>query len=132
MRKVLLVVAACLVVLIGVGAALYRFALPGLSSARPLPPKLEIAVATWLLKHSVPEQARKQRNPLGADAADVVAGRDLFRQKCEICHGYDGNGRSEIGAGEYPRTPVFRSVVATMTDGEIFYQIQNGIRNTGM
>src|SRR5438046_5199694 len=108
--KVRLVVTAGLVLVIVAAAALYKFALPGLSSARPQPPKVEIAVATWLLRHSVPEAARKQRNPLGADAADVTAGRDLFRANCEICHGYDGSGRTQIGAGEYPRPPALRSL----------------------
>jgi predicted CXXCH cytochrome family protein len=131
-RKFLLVMAACAVVTIGAAAALYRFALPGLSSARPEPPHAEVAVATWLLRHSIPEAARTLRNPLGADAADTVAGRDLFRQKCEICHGYDGSGKTQIGAGEYPRPPALRALVASMTDGEVFYYIRNGIRNTGM
>ena len=37
--------------------------------ARPEPSGVEIALATWLLRHSVPEDARSQRNPLGADPA---------------------------------------------------------------
>jgi predicted CXXCH cytochrome family protein len=131
-RRVIIAAAAILAVVIGAGALFYVFALPGLSSARPHPPKVEVAVATWLLRHSVPRQAREQRNPLGADAADVVAGRDLFRDKCEICHGYDAGGRTQIGAGEYPHPPPLRTLAASMRDGEIFYHIRNGIRNTGM
>lgn len=130
--KVLLVLTVCLLLVIGAAAALYAFALPGLSSARPKPPGMEVAVATWLLRHSVPDDARKQRNPLGADEADVVAGRDLFREKCEICHGYDGSGRTEIAAGEYPHPPPLRKLATSLTDGELFYHIRNGIRNTGM
>ena len=42
-------VVAFLVVLVLGAGALYRFALPGLSSARPDPPKIEMDVATWLL-----------------------------------------------------------------------------------
>lgn len=113
--------------------ALYRSFVPGLSSARSEPPALEVTVATWLLHQSVPEPARQLTNPRAADAADIAAGRDLFRQKCESCHAYDGSGKTEIGAGEYPRPPALRSLaVASMTDGEIFYHIRNGIRNTGM
>jgi predicted CXXCH cytochrome family protein len=130
--RVRLVVTAGIVLVIVAAAAFYRFALPGLSNARPEPPKAEVLVATWLLRHSVPEESRNQRNPLGTDAADVVAGRDLFREKCEICHGYDGSGRTQIGGGEYPRAPTLRTLIASMTDGEIFYHIRNGIRNTGM
>jgi mono/diheme cytochrome c family protein len=130
-REAMVAVIAVVVVFSGAGA-LYMFALPGFSSARPQPPGMEVAVATWLLRHSVPAADRQQHNPLGADAADAAAGRDLFRQNCEICHGYDGSGRTRIGGGEYPRPPTLRPLIASMTDGEVFYHIHNGIRNTGM
>ena len=42
-------------VLLGGAAALYKFSLPGISSARQEPANAEIVVATWLLRHSVPE-----------------------------------------------------------------------------
>jgi predicted CXXCH cytochrome family protein len=132
MPRKAMVAAIAVVVGFSGAAALYIFALPGFSSARPQPPGIEVAVAMWLLRHSVPATARQQHNPLGADAADVAAGRDLFRHHCEICHGYDGSGRTQIGGGEYPRPPVLRSLIASMTDGEVFYHIRNGIRNTGM
>jgi predicted CXXCH cytochrome family protein len=120
-----------LALLVLVGAA-YRMVVPGLSSARSEPPGLEVAVATWLLHHSVPEAERSAANPVGSDPADIAAGRDMFKQKCEICHAYDGSGKSEIGAGEYPRPPALHANVASMPDGEVFYHIRNGIRNTGM
>jgi mono/diheme cytochrome c family protein len=126
------VAAIAVIAAVSVTAALYMYALPGFSSARPQPPGMEVAIATWLLRHSVPDAARQQRNPLGADAADIAAGRDLFRHDCEICHGYDGSGRTQIGGGEYPRPPPLRSLLASVTDGEAFYHIRNGIRNTGM
>ncbi|PPQ33976.1 cytochrome C [Rhodopila globiformis] len=131
--RFLLAALACVVLAVGAtAAALYGYALPELSSARPEPPKVEIAIAAWLLRHSVPEADRAQRNPLESDRADIVAGRDLFREKCEICHGYDGSGRTQIGAGEYPRPPPLRALAASLTDGEMYYHIRNGIRNTGM
>jgi predicted CXXCH cytochrome family protein len=130
-RKVMILTLAVAVVL-GGAAALYRFALPGLSTARLEPPKAEVAVATWLLRHSVPVANQQRHNPLGADSADIAAGHDLFQKNCEICHGYDGNGKTQIGAEEYPRAPVLGSLLPAMTDGEVFYHIRNGIRNTGM
>jgi predicted CXXCH cytochrome family protein len=124
----LIVVAAVII-----AAALYRSVVPGLSSARSDPPALEVSVATWLLRQSVPPEAMARTNPLGADPAAAEAGRSLFRQKCESCHAYDGGGKTEIGAGQYPRPPDLRSMSITgMPDGEIFYHIHNGIRNTGM
>jgi predicted CXXCH cytochrome family protein len=124
-----LTIVIALVLVVG---ALYRWALPGLSSARGEPSGLETSLATWLLRHSVPKDAKERVNPLGADPADITAGRDQFRDKCEGCHAYDGSGRTRIGAGEYPRPPSLRAVASTMSDGEIFYHIRNGIRNTGM
>jgi predicted CXXCH cytochrome family protein len=119
-------------VVIVLGGAVYERIVPGLSSARTVPPKLEIAIATWLLHQSVPAAARAATNPLGSDAADIVAGRDLFRENCEICHAYDGGGRTRIGGREYPHAPPLRLAVRSMSDGEVFYHIRNGIRNTGM
>ena len=125
---------ALIVVLAGVAlaAGVWRSLLPGLSSARNEPSAAEVLIATWLLQESVPAVAKIMVNPLGGDPADIAAGRNIFRQKCEICHGYDGSGKTEVGAGQYPRPPALQANIAAMPDGEIFYHIRNGIRNTGM
>ncbi|HEX3838719.1 MAG TPA: c-type cytochrome [Steroidobacteraceae bacterium] len=115
-----------------IGLVFYAVALPGLSVARKDPPAVEVSVATWLLRHSVPGTAKNAVNPIGKDPADITTGKDLFAQKCESCHAYDGGGKTEIGAGVYPRPPVLRELVPSMSDGEIFYHIRNGIRNTAM
>jgi predicted CXXCH cytochrome family protein len=118
--------------LVLLAAAAYIFVLPGFSRARNDPSALETRVATWLLHHSVPASDAQRVNPLGQDVAGITAGREIFRQKCESCHAYDGGGKTEIGAGTYPRPPVLKTLVASMSDGEIFYHIRNGIRNTAM
>jgi predicted CXXCH cytochrome family protein len=120
--------------IVAVVTGLYLLMVPGLSVARREPPQVEVMLATWLLRQSVPAAARQAVNPLGddPDPAAVAAGADLYRQKCEVCHGYDGSGRTEMGAGQYPRPPALRTTTAELTDGEIFYHIRNGIRNTGM
>src|ERR1700723_3695283 len=105
------------------------------SSARDDAPRLEAAVAQWLLHYTVPAGVRAMKNPLdaAANSADVEAGHALYTQKCEICHAYDGGGKSEIGSGQYPRPPDLRSAdVQRMSDGELFYHLKNGIRHTGM
>src|SRR5271165_7000565 len=85
------------------------------------------------MQASVPAGDKARTNPIGGDPADIAAGQDIFRQKCEVCHAYDGSGKTEIGAGQYPRPPALRSMnIMALTDGEIFYHIRNGIRNTGM
>lgn len=121
------------VLIVAAGAVAWRTVVPGLSSARQQPPALEVAVAGWLLRASVPAEDKAQANPFARDPAAIAAGEGIFRQKCEICHAYDGSGHTEIGAGQYPRPPALRGLdVASLSDGEMFYFIRNGIRNTGM
>ncbi|HXB67031.1 MAG TPA: c-type cytochrome [Candidatus Acidoferrales bacterium] len=84
---------------------------------------------------SVPEAAKKLQNPLMADTGggNVSAGRELYQQKCEACHAYDGSGKTEMGAGLYPPPLDLRGPeIHNATDGELFYFIRNGIRNTAM
>jgi predicted CXXCH cytochrome family protein len=125
----------CFVIVAAIAAVLgvlYARVIPGLSSARTEPPAAETILATWLLHQSVPFGAKISVNP-AADPSDVAAGKDLYREKCETCHGYDGSGKTPIGSNEFPRVPTLRSAaIAATPDGELFYHIRNGIRNTGM
>jgi predicted CXXCH cytochrome family protein len=128
---------------IGIAAAVLAAILVGLyqlilwegSSARADAPGMEITVARWLLRQTVPLESREKINPLDSSATstDVSAGLALYRDKCELCHAYDGSGRTEIGSGQYPRPPDLRdAAVQNLSDGQIFYHIQNGVRHTGM
>jgi predicted CXXCH cytochrome family protein len=121
-----------IVTVVVVAVAVLFASLPGLSVARKEPPAAEAGVATWLLHHSVPASAKAAVSPVKTSAADIEAGHALFQQKCETCHAYDGGGKTEIGAGAYPRPPVLRALLPAMSDGEVFYHVRNGIRNTAM
>src|SRR3984957_15084581 len=132
MSRTLLIALAAVLLLAAGGAALYRFALPGLSSARPTPPVIEVAVASWLLEHSVPPEAAARANPLKPDEANIAAGASTFQQKCSVCHGFDGGGRTTIGEHVYPRAPSLRQASPALSDGQIFTYISDGIRNTAM
>ena len=133
MRRWHWIVLAFAVVLVPLGIAYVVF-LPGLSSARSNPLTLEVEIATYLLRHSVPEADEERKNPLGPhpELAAVRDGGLLFVQKCMACHGHDGKGQTEIGPNVLPRVPSLRVATASLTDGEIFYHIRNGIRNTAM
>lgn len=124
-----------LVVLGVLGAGIFALIVWEGSSAREDAPALEANVAQWLLHYTVPVSFRLMNNPVDvkAGSADVGAGGEVYKQKCEICHAYDGGGKSEIGSGQYPRPPNLRDAsVQAMSDGEIFYHLKNGIRHTGM
>ena len=65
------------------------------------------------------------------------SGRDPRRArsvhpKCETCHAYDGGGKTEIGTGTFRARRCCDVACSSMSDGEIFYHIRNGIRNTAM
>ncbi|HZR73986.1 c-type cytochrome [Bradyrhizobium sp.] len=121
------------VAIVALAGSLYAAFVPGLSVAHQEPPTAEVAIATWLLHQSVPDEAKDALNPLKDDAANIAAGRELYRDKCETCHAYDGGGKTTIGSGQYPRPPALRSfAIQATSDGELFYHIRNGIRNTGM
>src|SRR5580698_5889848 len=131
-RKILIWCCFIAVVTAAILGLLYAELIPGLSSARADPTAAETVLATWLLHQSIPFEAKMSVNP-APDPSDVAAGKDLYREKCETCHAYDGGGRTPIGSNEFPRVPTLRSAaIAATRDGELFYHIRNGIRNTGM
>jgi len=133
--KTLRVTMVSVVIAVALLSALYALIMWEGSSARADAPAIESAVAQWLLKYTVPADVRATNNPLSTapDGPDVSAGQEVYRTKCEGCHGYDGAGKTEVGAGQYPRPPDLRGAdVQRMSDGELFYHIQNGIRHTGM
>lgn len=134
-KKALKVGAAIIALAAALGGGLFALIVWEGSSAREDAPALESSIAQWLLHYTVPASFRAMNNPVDikAGSADVEAGHQVYTQKCEICHAYDGDGKSEIGSGQYPRPPDLRSAdVQKMSDGELFYHLKNGIRHTGM
>jgi mono/diheme cytochrome c family protein len=108
------------------------FAAGGIS-AKPAPGRTETAVARRLRSMAIPGAARDERNPVAASADAIKEGMEHFADHCAICHGNDGSGDSEMGRGLYPRAPDMRQAATqNLTDGQLFYIIENGVRLTGM
>src|ERR1700722_1538356 len=101
-KRVLKIAGASVLVIIGLCIGLYALIMWEGSSAREDAPALEANVAQWLLHYTVPADFRVMKNPLdgGPGGAEVEAGHAVYAQKCEICHAYDGGGKSEIGSGQ--------------------------------
>ncbi len=130
-----LIVLAILLIL--AGAIGYWYVVSGGLRARQSPSAIERFVARELIQLSIPSEYRTLKNPLEAtaDGADAAAGRELYQKNCEICHGYDGSGRTAAGNGMFPVPLDLRHAAVAArkrTDGELFYFIRYGIRNTGM
>jgi mono/diheme cytochrome c family protein len=82
---------------------------------------------------AVPRGDRGRANPVAATPEVIAAGLSHFADHCAACHANDGSGETELGLGLYPRPPDMRQEgTQSLTDGELFYIIENGIRLTGM
>jgi mono/diheme cytochrome c family protein len=118
------------VVLLLVGAVYVR--LTGLT-AREQPGPLETSVARAARRFAIPASERARMNPVPRSDDAVSAGLDHFADHCAVCHANDGSGETDFGRGMFPKPPDMRAAATQeMTDGELFYVIENGIRFTGM
>jgi mono/diheme cytochrome c family protein len=119
--------------LVAVSTFLYRYITSGGLTAVQEPSAIEAFIAQRLLTLSVPASAKLHKNPLDAGEANLIAGRALYQSKCESCHGYDGSGKGGSSGALYPPPANLTAFERHgTTDGELFYFIRNGIRNTGM
>ena len=102
-------------------------------SAREQPGTLEQWVARQARSLAVPKNARTRENPV-PDSPQVQAdARAHWADHCAACHANNGSGDVEMGKHMYPPAPDMREPeTQQMTDGELFFIIQNGIRMTGM
>ena len=103
-------------------------------SGLPQPGLLETRVARAVRGLAVPGDMKARKNPL-ADSADALGpGLEHFARYCAVCHGNDGQWKgTAFGNGLFPKPPDLRAPeTQQLTDGEIFYIIENGVRFTGM
>jgi mono/diheme cytochrome c family protein len=102
-------------------------------SARPAPGATETAVARAIRGIVTSQQARSLQNPIARTPDAVAAGLAHFADHCASCHANDGSGNTAIGRGLFPRPPDMRSPeTQQLSDGELFYIIEHGVRFTGM
>jgi predicted CXXCH cytochrome family protein len=102
-------------------------------SAIDEPSSLEKVVARTVRNLAIPSGARHEKNPWKATPEILQEAREDYIARCAICHANDGTGQSKIGHNLYPKTPDLRlPQTQNLTDGEIRYIIQNGVRLTGM
>ena len=102
-------------------------------SARATPTRLEAVLARNARHLAIPSNARLAQNPVLDSPEDLREARLHFADHCAICHANDGSGHSDIGDGLYPKPPDLRlAQTQNLSDGELFWIIENGVRFTGM
>lgn len=104
----------------------------GLSAARsPSAIEERAAMAAW--RFLVPAGVKTAVNPVAASDAVLTEATEHWADHCAVCHASDGRGSTKLSRHMYPPVPDFRSSrIQSLTDGELFYAIEQGMPWTGM
>lgn len=128
-RVVLITILAVALVLVGAFVSMIRSGL----SARDEPTMMEKAIARTFRHWAVPSKLRNAKNPLPPAPQLLAEARAHFADHCASCHGNDGKGTSGMGQQMYPKAPdMTLAATQSLSDGELFAIIENGVRLTGM
>jgi mono/diheme cytochrome c family protein len=102
-------------------------------SARATAGPLETRAAQLAKRFAIPVAYRGLRNPMMDTPEDLLEARNHFADHCASCHANDGSGKTTLGKGMFPPAPDMRlPATQQLTDGELYYIIQHGVRFTGM
>jgi mono/diheme cytochrome c family protein len=122
-----------LLVVVGTVGVLGWYMLSRGFSARDEPSSAEAFVARRFRRLAIPSKARAARNPVQVSPEILSAAMEHYADHCAICHGNDGKGRTLIGKGLLPKPPdMSLPETQQVSDGELYYVIENGVRLTGM
>lgn len=105
---------------------------PVATSASPLP--LETFFAKTALHATIQKEAPKEV-PLKADESTLLAGAQIYRQNCAMCHGLPNQPEPAAPQGMFPKVPQLFKADEMVTDdppGITFWKAKNGIRLSGM
>jgi mono/diheme cytochrome c family protein len=128
--KALLLLGALTVVVGALG--IWYFVSSGVS-AREQPGLVEEFLGRRVRNMAIARRARSLTNPVEYSGEVIAEGRAHFADHCAICHANDGSGDTSIGRGMWPKPPDMRlSPTQQLSDGELFWIIENGVRFTGM
>lgn len=120
------------VAMVGGGVAAYTIARRGLSTRVP-PSAIEASIAMAMRKLATPSAARDAANPVEPAPEVLEEARAHFADHCATCHANNGSGDTEMGRSFYPPAPDMRAArTQSLSDGELFSIIEQGIRLTGM
>ena len=102
-------------------------------SAKTEPHALEIIIARQVRHLAIPTEQRNTQNPIPLSPDVIKESLAHFADHCATCHANDGSGQTPIGKNVNPKALDLRLPdIQSMSDGEIFWVIHNGIRFTAM
>jgi mono/diheme cytochrome c family protein len=99
------------------------------------PPMLfEKKLAHGALNARIGKFAHTDPAPVPVNEATYLAGADVYKQNCAVCHGLPGQGQTAIAKGMFPKPPELFHGTGVTDDPtwETYWKAKNGIRLTGM
>jgi mono/diheme cytochrome c family protein len=104
---------------------------PVATSAQPMP--FESMLAHLALNARVEKEMPKSV-PIAADESNYVAGAQVYRRHCAVCHSLEDGIPSPIAKGMFPKPPALLVGMGVTDDepGETYWKVANGIRLSGM
>jgi mono/diheme cytochrome c family protein len=74
----------------------------------------------------IPAADAAKVNPVKATPVSLAKARKMYGYDCALCHGATGNGKGEVAAGMNLKDYTDPAALRDLTDGQLFYIIQNG------
>ena len=121
----LVAVPACVFLYFATGTA------PVATSAPPMPFEKLMAKMT---QHARMDKEMPKSVPIAADEAAYVAGAQIYKDNCAVCHGLPGQAQTAIAKGMFPKPPKLTEGTGVSDDpaAETYWKVAGGIRMTGM
>jgi len=121
----LIAVPACVFLYFATGTA------PVATSAPPMPFEKMMAKMT---QHARMDKEMPKSVPIAADEAAYVAGAEIYKTNCAVCHGLPGQAQTAIAKGMFPKPPKLTEGTGVSDDPatETYWKVAGGIRMTGM
>ena len=87
-----------------------------------------MALNARIAKEKIPE------SPVVADEKSYLAGAEVYKQDCAVCHGLPDQPKTAAALGMFPPPPQLFHGVGVSDDpaSETYWKAENGIRLTGM
>jgi mono/diheme cytochrome c family protein len=104
---------------------------PVATDAPPMP--MEKYLAKKAL-HAVLDRDMPKTVPIPANEANYLAGAQVYKDNCAVCHGLPGKQMTAIANGMFPKPPELMQGKGVTDDepGETYWKVAHGIRLTGM
>ncbi|MGB6886297.1 MAG: cytochrome c [Candidatus Acidiferrum sp.] len=104
---------------------------PIAASDAPLPFEMKLAhmaIDARVARQKIPD------SPVVADEKSYLAGAEVYKQNCAVCHGLPDQPKTNIAQGMSPAPPQLFHGVGASDDpaSETYWKAENGIRLTGM